>query len=91
MASGSSPWNRQKTWPGFISFAVAGTVGAYLLTRWIAPEIPPHQALMVCAAASLLGGVFESIPIPLDDNITVPLVVGAFMFCDLHGGAFRAR
>ena len=75
------PWNRQKTWPGFISFAVAGTVGAYILTRWIAPEIPPHRTLMVCAAASLLGAVVESIPIPLDDNLTVPLVVGAFMFC----------
>ena len=77
------PWNRQKTWSGFISFAVAGTVGAYLLTRWIAPEIPPHRTLMVCAAASLLGAVVESIPIPLDDNLTVPLVVGAFMFCAL--------
>ena len=75
------PWNRQKTWPGFISFAVAGTVGAYLLTRWIAPEIPPDKTLTVCAAASLLGAVVESIPIPLDDNLTVPLVVGAFMFC----------
>jgi uncharacterized protein (TIGR00297 family) len=75
------PWNRQKTWSGFLSFAVAGTVGAYLLTRWIAPEIPPHRTLLVCAAASLIGGVLESIPIPLDDNLTVPLVVGAFMFC----------
>ena len=75
------PWNRQKTWSGFISFAVAGTLGAYLLTRWIVPEIPPSRTLLVCAAASLLGAVVESIPIPLDDNVTVPLVVGAFMFC----------
>jgi uncharacterized protein (TIGR00297 family) len=78
---GTLPWNRLRTLPGFISFAVAGTVGAYLLTRWIAPEIPPPKTLMVCAAASLLGAVFESFPIALDDNITVPLVVGAFMFC----------
>ncbi len=75
------PWNREKTWAGFLSFVVAGTVGAYILTRWIAPEIPPHRTLMVCAAASLLGAVVESIPIPLDDNLTVPLVVGGFMFC----------
>jgi uncharacterized protein (TIGR00297 family) len=75
------PWNRQKTWPGFISFVVAGTVGAYLLTRWIVPEIPPQKTLMVCAAGALLGAVLESLPLPLDDNITVPLVVGAFMFC----------
>ena len=75
------PWNREKTWAGFLSFVVAGTLGAYLLTRWIAPEIPSDKTLMVCAAAALLGAVFESLPVALDDNITVPLIVGAFMFC----------
>jgi uncharacterized protein (TIGR00297 family) len=75
------PWNRQKTRAGSLSFVIAGTVGAYILTRWIAPEIPPQKTLMVCAAGSLLGAVIESLPIALDDNITVPLVVGAFMFC----------
>jgi uncharacterized protein (TIGR00297 family) len=74
-------WNQQKRWAGFFSFVIAGTLGAYLLTRWIAPGIPPNKTLMVCAAASLLGAVVESLPIALDDNITVPLVVGAFMFC----------
>jgi len=75
------PWNRQKTWPGFISFVVAGAVGAYILTRWIAPKISPGKTLIVCAAAALLGAVVESFPLALDDNITVPLVVGAFLFC----------
>jgi uncharacterized protein (TIGR00297 family) len=75
------PWNPQKTWAGFLSFAVAGTVGAYVLTRWIAPKIPADKTFIVCAAAALLGAVFESLPIALDDNITVPLVVGAFLFC----------
>jgi uncharacterized protein (TIGR00297 family) len=75
------PWNREKTWAGFLSFVVAGTVGAYILTRWIASQIPSDKTLMVCAAAALLGAVLESLPLSLDDNITVPLVVGAFMFC----------
>ena len=77
----SLPWNRQKTWAGFASFAVAGMLGAYILTRWIAPQIPSDKTLIVCAAAALLGAVLESLPLSLDDNITVPLVVGAFMFC----------
>jgi uncharacterized protein (TIGR00297 family) len=75
------PWNPRKTCAGFLSFVVAGTVGAHILARWIAPGIPPDKTLMVCAAASLLGAVLESLPIRLDDNVTVPLVVGAFMFC----------
>ena len=77
------PWNRRKTCAGSASFAVAGTVGAYVLTRWVAPEIPANKALMVCAAASLAGAVVEGLPIRLDDNITVPLVTGAFFFCAL--------
>jgi uncharacterized protein (TIGR00297 family) len=75
------PWNTEKTWVGFLSFVIAGMLGAYILTRWIAPAIPPNKTLVVCAAAALLGAALESLPIPLDDNITVPLVVGAFMFC----------
>jgi uncharacterized protein (TIGR00297 family) len=75
------PWNRQKTWAGSISLVVAGMAGAYLLTRWIAPEIPAYKTLMVCAAAALLGAVVEGLPLALDDNITVPLAAGAFMFC----------
>jgi len=75
------PWNRGKTWSGFLGFLVAGTVGAYVLTRWIAPTLPPDFTLRICAATALAGAITESLPIRLDDNATVPLVAGAFMFC----------
>ena len=35
------PWNREKTWSGFLGFIVAGTAGAYVLTRWTAPGVAP--------------------------------------------------
>jgi uncharacterized protein (TIGR00297 family) len=41
----------------------------------------PDFALRVCAATALVGALVESAPIRLDDNATVPLVAGAFMFC----------
>jgi len=75
------PWNRQKTWAGSLGMVIAGTLGAYVLTRWIAPEIPPVETLLVCALAALLGAAIEGLPLALDDNITVPLVASAFMFC----------
>jgi uncharacterized protein (TIGR00297 family) len=75
------PWNREKTWSGFLAFLVAGTAGAYVLTRWTAPTLAPDFALRVCAATALVGALVESAPIRLDDNATVPLVAGAFMFC----------
>ncbi len=75
------PWNREKTWSGFVGFLVAGTAGAYVLTRWIAPSVAPDFALRICAATALVGALVESAPIRLDDNASVPLVAGAFMFC----------
>ena len=81
------PWNREKTWSGFLGFIVAGTAGAYVLTRWyvlmcsMAPAVAPDIALRICAATALVGAIVESVPIRLDDNATVPLLAGAFMFC----------
>ena len=87
------PWNREKTWSGFLGFIVVGTAGAYVLTRWVAlgvalrvapgvaPTIAPDVALRICAATALVGAIVESVPIRLDDNATVPLVAGGFMYC----------
>ena len=75
------PWNPEKTWSGFLGFIAAGTAGAYVLTRWVAPGVEPEIALRICAAAALVGAAVESTPIRLDDNATVPLVVGALMYC----------
>jgi uncharacterized protein (TIGR00297 family) len=37
--------------------------------------------LIVCAATATVGAVVEGLPIALDDNISVPLVCGGFMYC----------
>jgi len=75
------PWNERKTWAGLLGFVVAGTIGAYVLTRWIDSAIASSWTLVVCAAAALLCAAVESLPLALDDTITVPLAGGAFMFC----------
>jgi uncharacterized protein (TIGR00297 family) len=75
------PWNRDKTWSGFLGFIVAATAGAYVLTRWVGPGIDPDVALRICAATAMVGAIVESLPIRLDDNATVPLISGAFMYC----------
>ncbi len=77
------PYHRRKTWAGFAAFVLAGTAGAYVLTRWVGPRVPPEKALIVSAATALVGAIVESLPISLDDNLTVPLVCGGFMFCAL--------
>jgi uncharacterized protein (TIGR00297 family) len=75
------PWNRGKTWSGFIAFIAAGTLGGFALARWISPSLPDLKVLLVCAATALVGAVVETLPIGLDDNISVPLICGGFMYC----------
>ena len=88
------PWNAKKTWAGFAAFVLAGTAGAYVLMRWAAPpQVMPEIALRISAAAALVGAMVESVPIRLDDNASVPLVVGGFIYC-LHfveRGAFDSN
>lgn len=74
-------WNKEKTWSGFCGFILAGSLGAYALTRWVAPELDAEKVLAASAATAVVGAFVESLPIRLDDNVSVPLVCGAFMYC----------
>ena len=74
-------WNQRKTWAGFAAFVLAGTAGAYVLSRWVNPNLPADKTLLICVLTALLGAGVESTPIGLDDNVTVPLACGGFMFC----------
>jgi uncharacterized protein (TIGR00297 family) len=75
------PWNRAKTAAGFAGFFLTGTAGALGLTLWVNPALPVGKSLLICALAALLGAAVESAPIGLDDNVTVPLACGGFIFC----------
>jgi uncharacterized protein (TIGR00297 family) len=77
------PWNPGKTWAGFAAFVLAGATGACVLTLWVRPSVGSGKALIVSVLAALLGAAIESAPIGLDDNLTVPLVCGGFIFCAL--------
>ncbi|MBI4164915.1 MAG: DUF92 domain-containing protein [Acidobacteria bacterium] len=75
------PWNSEKRWSGFLAFALAGAAGAYVLARWVAPAFPAEKAFLVSIAGALVGALVESVPVRLDDNVSVPLVTGGFLFC----------
>lgn len=75
------PWNDRKTWTGFAGFVIAGTLGAYVIVRWVNPHLPVERAFLIVLAGAIVGALAESAPIRLDDNLTVPLAVGGFFFC----------
>lgn len=74
------PHNPRKTWSGFGAFVLAGTTGVYTLLRWADPDRTSLQVLTISLLAAIVGAIVEAAPIELDDDISVPLVCGGFVF-----------
>lgn len=76
------PWNRRKSWAGSVAYWLFGTGAAAILLLWTAPgRYPVAFAIGVAALTAFASAVVESLPIGLDDNITVPPVAGLLLFC----------
>jgi uncharacterized protein (TIGR00297 family) len=82
------PWNAGKTWIGLTACALFGAAAAALLIVWTArlpardlcsPWIVGVSVLLALACAAV-----ESLPIPVDDNVTVPLTGGLMMAAVVH-------
>lgn len=66
------PWNRHKSWAGFLCFLVfAVPWSAVIYWGESRPAVPFTLALIVGSTATLLAAVFESIDSRIDDNIRV--------------------
>lgn len=76
----SLPWNREKTWSGFLAFLIAGIPTATLMYWFEAHNVealgPPLQfgpALACCGIAVLAAALAESLKSRIDDNLRVGL------------------
>lgn len=78
------PWNVDKTVAGSITFAAAGGIAAIWLCYWTQPALPqPAPALFITGApivAAVVAALVESLPVRLDDNLSVPLAAGATLW-----------
>jgi uncharacterized protein (TIGR00297 family) len=77
-------WNPDKSVEGLLAFVTAGGAAAVFLAWWTAPAItPPPSTVFIVAApvlAALAAGLVETVPIALDDNISVPATAGAVLW-----------
>jgi uncharacterized protein (TIGR00297 family) len=71
------PWNREKTIAGSLALVVFGGAAGALLAWWCRPAVipPPYLWFSLGApfAAALAAAAVETIPVRLDDNVSVPL------------------
>jgi diacylglycerol kinase (CTP) len=63
-------------------FAATGLIAAAVLA-WASPETPLAARISASLLVAALGSAFESLPLRIDDNLTIPLAVGfsAWMTC----------
>jgi uncharacterized protein (TIGR00297 family) len=81
-------WNPDKSVEGLLAFIAAGGAAAMFLAWWTAPAITPPPALAFTVVAPVLAaiaaGLVETVPIALDDNVSVPATAGAVLWlCSL--------
>ena len=78
------PWNREKTFAGSAAFAVVGGAGGVFLAWWcrgaVQPAPPLAFTLAAPLAAALVAAAVETMPVRLDDNLTVAISAGAVLW-----------
>jgi uncharacterized protein (TIGR00297 family) len=78
------PWNREKTIAGTMAFVVFGGIGAVALALWTRSAVTPPPSLAFVIIAPLIAAVtaalVETLPVRLDDNISVPMTAAAALW-----------
>jgi uncharacterized protein (TIGR00297 family) len=67
MRIASLPWNREKSWGGFVACLLANTVAGLGVAWWMSYREP-----VVVLIAALAAAITESLALRVDDNVTVP-------------------
>jgi len=85
------PWNREKTMAGTLGFILFGAAGGVALALWTRPAVVPPAPWqwVICApiAAAVAAAFVETLPVRLDDNISVPITAAAVLWlADLMTG-----
>lgn len=77
-------WNREKTVAGTMAFALCGALGGVVLAWWTRPNVSPMPSVWFTALAPLAAAVaaacVETIPIRLDDHVSIPAAAGAVLW-----------
>ena len=78
------PWNRQKSLAGSAAFVVCGSAAAVFLAWWCRPNVipPPYWWFSLAApiVAVLVAAAVETVPVRLDDNVSVPITAAAVLW-----------
>ena len=74
------PWNRKKSYAGSIAFVVFGALGAFILLKWMLPDLSANAAFFWGFKAALVAAVVESLPLKINDNVSVTVTSALVMY-----------
>jgi len=74
------PWNRQKSLGGLAAFILAGGSAAMVVMWWVSPVAPDPWMFATALVAAVVAGFAETVPITVDDNLTVPLLAAGVLW-----------
>jgi uncharacterized protein (TIGR00297 family) len=81
---GGLPWNPEKSLAGTLALFVCGGVAGAAVAWWCRPTVVPQPDLWFSMAAPLVAALVaafvETIPIKLDDNLSVPASAAAVLW-----------
>lgn len=81
---GQLPWNRGKTAAGTLAFIVCGGLGGVALALWTRPGVTPLPplafAMVAPVVAAVAAALIETVPVRLDDNISVPATAAVVLW-----------
>lgn len=80
------PWNPNKSAGGTLAFFITAAIGSFVLMAWTGPIPSLKHLALIAIAASFITALYESIPLPWDDNLVVTLIGAVFvsLFWDLN-------
>jgi len=64
-------WNKDKTYAGSLAFIIFGTLGAFVMLKWMLPGL--SGSFSIALKTTLVAAVVESLPLKINDNVTVAL------------------
>lgn len=74
------PWNHEKSVAGLLAFVTAGAIAAVGLLVWTTGGPLTVAVVVTGIVAAVVAGFVETVPITLDDNLTVPLAAAAALW-----------
>ncbi len=88
------PWNANRSFAGSFAFLIFGGLAAVFFTYWTAKTPFSFWAVIwIPLLTTLLAAIVETVPMGIDDNVTVPISAGLFMFglCQIDPSMLSVR